>query len=230
MNLLLRLSRVYLKPHRYTFTLVLLAAMLSSLSPFTLAYLSKIMVDDVLAVGTPGEALTGPEGRAASGVRLSREGSAARDNRGAQRTEGSSTRRELAPDGSRAGRIQMLWIVFGAYVALRMAFAGLQWGSTYGISRIGQEIVFHLRRDVYQKLQSLQVSYFDRFQTGRIMSRVMDDVNVVQFSVAGIFVAFLEDKDVKLVGVEAAGFGIETGKHAASILAGNTKYPASHPQ
>ena len=36
---------------------------------------------------------------------------------------------------------------------------------------------------------------------------------------AGIFSAFLED-DVVLVGVEAAGEGLETGKHAASIGAG----------
>ncbi|NLB60632.1 MAG: tryptophan synthase subunit beta [Lentisphaerae bacterium] len=37
---------------------------------------------------------------------------------------------------------------------------------------------------------------------------------------AGIFSAFLDDRAVKLVGVEAAGFGIQTGKHAASIGAG----------
>ncbi|MBN1670666.1 MAG: tryptophan synthase subunit beta [Kiritimatiellae bacterium] len=37
---------------------------------------------------------------------------------------------------------------------------------------------------------------------------------------AGIFSAFLDDADVRLVGVEAAGFGVETGKHAASIGAG----------
>ncbi len=37
---------------------------------------------------------------------------------------------------------------------------------------------------------------------------------------AGIFCAFIEDADVKLVGVEAAGLGIETGKHSASIGSG----------
>ena len=37
---------------------------------------------------------------------------------------------------------------------------------------------------------------------------------------AGIFSAFLDDAKVRLVGVEAAGFGIRTGKHAASIGAG----------
>lgn len=36
----------------------------------------------------------------------------------------------------------------------------------------------------------------------------------------GIFHAFLEDPGVKLVGVEAAGLGLESGKHAASLAAG----------
>lgn len=36
----------------------------------------------------------------------------------------------------------------------------------------------------------------------------------------GLFHPFLEDKDVRLIGVEAAGLGVETGRHAASIGAG----------
>jgi tryptophan synthase beta chain len=36
----------------------------------------------------------------------------------------------------------------------------------------------------------------------------------------GMFTAFLEDKDVALVGVEAAGEGVRTGHHAASLVAG----------
>ena len=36
----------------------------------------------------------------------------------------------------------------------------------------------------------------------------------------GMFYPFVEDKDVKLIGVEAAGSGIETGKHAAAIAGG----------
>ena len=36
----------------------------------------------------------------------------------------------------------------------------------------------------------------------------------------GLFHAFLNDADVKIVGAEAAGDGIETGRHAASIAAG----------
>lgn len=36
----------------------------------------------------------------------------------------------------------------------------------------------------------------------------------------GTFFPFIEDESVRLIGVEAAGFGVETGKHAASISAG----------
>jgi len=36
----------------------------------------------------------------------------------------------------------------------------------------------------------------------------------------GIFTAFLDDRDVSLVGVEAAGKGIKTGEHAASLVGG----------
>ena len=37
---------------------------------------------------------------------------------------------------------------------------------------------------------------------------------------AGIFCAFADDSDVKLIGVEAGGCGLESGKHAASIING----------
>src|SRR5471030_70017 len=37
----------------------------------------------------------------------------------------------------------------------------------------------------------------------------------------GIFYPYIEDKDVKLIGVEAAGDGIDTGRHAASLIGGS---------
>lgn len=37
----------------------------------------------------------------------------------------------------------------------------------------------------------------------------------------GMFADFIEEKDVKLIGVEAAGLGIETGKHASAMALGN---------
>ncbi|MBU4200813.1 MAG: tryptophan synthase subunit beta [Verrucomicrobia bacterium] len=56
-------------------------------------------------------------------------------------------------------------------------------------------------------------------QVGRLPDMVIACVGGGS-NAAGIFSAFLDDTAVKLVGVEAAGFGIKTGKHAASIGAG----------
>ena len=36
----------------------------------------------------------------------------------------------------------------------------------------------------------------------------------------GLFYEFLDDRDIKIYGVEAAGHGVETGQHAASLTAG----------
>ncbi len=37
----------------------------------------------------------------------------------------------------------------------------------------------------------------------------------------GLFYPFLKDRDVRLVGVEAAGYGIDSGQHAATLCAGS---------
>lgn len=44
----------------------------------------------------------------------------------------------------------------------------------------------------------------------------------------GLFHPFLEDRDVKIFGVEAAGHGIETGEHAAPLTAEGTKVGVLH--
>jgi tryptophan synthase beta chain len=54
---------------------------------------------------------------------------------------------------------------------------------------------------------------------GRLPSRVIACVGGGSNSI-GIFTAFVGDGDVELIGVEAAGAGIETGRHGAPLTAG----------
>jgi len=56
-------------------------------------------------------------------------------------------------------------------------------------------------------------------QIGRLPDKVVACVGGGSNAI-GIFAGFLEDKDVQLVGVEAGGRGVATGKHAASLTAG----------
>ena len=54
---------------------------------------------------------------------------------------------------------------------------------------------------------------------GRLPDVVMACVGGGSNSI-GLFADFIDEKDVKLVGVEAAGLGIETGKHASAMALG----------
>ncbi len=57
--------------------------------------------------------------------------------------------------------------------------------------------------------------------TGRLPGRVVACVGGGSNAI-GTFTAFLDDEDVELIGVEAAGLGIETGQHGAPLCAGST--------
>lgn len=186
MEQFLRLARGYFGPHKGKLILVLVAAMVSSLSSFTFSYLSKVMVDDVLKVGGVAKVAEVPD----------------RSER-PQVQEKPEAKRDDAPvmvsDKQKSLHL-LLWISV-AYIFLRIFLAGVQWGYTFGIARIGQEVVYRIRQDLYQKLQQLQVSYFDRYQTGKIMARVMDDVNAVESSISSVFIRFITDIATLLIGL-----------------------------
>ena len=56
-------------------------------------------------------------------------------------------------------------------------------------------------------------------RTGRLPQRVIACVGGGSNSI-GVFIPFVADRDVELVGVEAAGEGIETGRHGAPLTVG----------
>lgn len=54
--------------------------------------------------------------------------------------------------------------------------AVLGYGQRYGMSWAGQKIIFDVRNRLYEHLQQLSFSFYDKAQTGQLMSRVTQDV------------------------------------------------------
>lgn len=54
------------------------------------------------------------------------------------------------------------------------------YGQTYLMSYIGQKVIIDLREAVYRHLQRLSLSYYEKRQTGKIMSYITNDVAAVQ--------------------------------------------------
>lgn len=192
-----RLVRDYVKAYWKRMGFVLLVATATSLSPYVFGFLSQVMVDDVLQIKAATEASVDqsveerPEAREpVDEARLS-----------------PSPSPPLSPSGNggvgktREEKLRLLGWMFLAYVAVRLTFAGLNWLYSYHITYIGQHIVFHLRQHLHDKLQSLQMTFFDQQQTGKIMARLFDDVGVIQSSVSGVFVTLITNLGMLMVGV-----------------------------
>ncbi|MEW6186486.1 MAG: lipid A export permease/ATP-binding protein MsbA [Thermodesulfobacteriota bacterium] len=89
--------------------------------------------------------------------------------------------------------IILLYIVKGLFA----------YGQSYLMSYVGEKIVAGMREGLYAHLQKLSLSYFDRTPTGLLMSRIVNDVSLIQGAVSSAVTGVLKDAFtiVGLIGV-----------------------------
>ena len=78
---------------------------------------------------------------------------------------------------SRWGSLHIVALIFLGNAAFNMLFNYLQY---YALTRVTVDILFDLRRDMFDHLQRQSTAFFDRNEVGRIMSRVQNDVLQLQ--------------------------------------------------
>jgi subfamily B ATP-binding cassette protein MsbA len=67
------------------------------------------------------------------------------------------------------------------------------YGQAFLMSYVGQKIIADLREKVYSHIQSLSLSFFTKNPTGILMSRIMNDVGMVQGAVTDAVTGLLKD-------------------------------------
>ncbi len=70
------------------------------------------------------------------------------------------------------------------YLLSNMAIWVASYWETYNISWTSQNVIFELRQRLFEHLQRLSLGFYDRTESGRIMSRVTNDINALS-EVAG---------------------------------------------
>ncbi len=68
-----------------------------------------------------------------------------------------------------------LW-AFGAFSVISL----VRFARNYFGHRIAQKVVFDMRNDIYDHFQKLPLKFHDSKKTGELMSRIIDDLNVLQ--------------------------------------------------
>ncbi len=74
----------------------------------------------------------------------------------------------------------MLLPLFLAMVAVHVSHTGISMLHRYLSAFVGTHVVFDLRAKLYRKLQYLSLSYYDKRQTGAVMTRVSHDTGELQ--------------------------------------------------
>jgi ATP-binding cassette subfamily B multidrug efflux pump len=92
-------------------------------------------------------------------------------------------------------------------VMLYLFLALIQWGATYGrvnlMVRVGQSIILDLRAQLFEHLQQLSFSFYNRYSVGRVITRVINDVTVLREFLTWAVLAIARDLFV-LIGIVAA--------------------------
>jgi ABC-type multidrug transport system fused ATPase/permease subunit len=78
------------------------------------------------------------------------------------------------------GKSEWVWPVAGALLLAFLLRDGFNMLRIQLNNTFEQKVIFDMRRDLYDKLQRLPVSYYDSRTTGDLMTRVIDDVNAVE--------------------------------------------------
>ncbi len=88
-------------------------------------------------------------------------------------------------------RLSRLNLLGASFVVILLIRFLATWGEFYLISWLGNRVVFDLRNRMFRHLQTLSVGYIDRRGVGSILSRLQNDVSVINefFSegITGVF-------------------------------------------
>lgn len=110
--------------------------------------------------------------------------------------------RSIVDDVIGRGQVQLILPLMVGLVGVYLVVGFTDFGDQFLRHTIGEKILFDLRVRLYDHLQRLSLSFYERTSTGELMSRVSNDVNALeQFMTHGTILALVAV--VRLVGATA---------------------------
>lgn len=101
--------------------------------------------------------------------------------------------------------MEMLILLPIAIILLFFLKGAFDYGQAYLMNYVGLRVVADIRQKLYDHLQTLSLSFFTRTSTGVLISRITNDVNLVQGSVSNAITGLIKDA-VTILGLTAVVF------------------------
>ncbi|WP_129728340.1 ABC transporter ATP-binding protein [Ectobacillus funiculus] len=85
----------------------------------------------------------------------------------------------------------LLWPLLGAMVGVTFCKAAIRYGYQLMFESVSQSVIFKIREQLYNRLQRLDFSFYDRTKTGDIMARMTGDIEALRhFTAWSIYIIF----------------------------------------
>jgi subfamily B ATP-binding cassette protein MsbA len=88
---------------------------------------------------------------------------------------------------------KMLFLLPVAIILLFLFKGAFDYGQSYLMNFVGLRIIADMREKLYNHLQNLTLSFFTKTQTGVLISRITNDVNLIQASVSNAITGLFKD-------------------------------------
>jgi ATP-binding cassette, subfamily B, multidrug efflux pump len=102
-------------------------------------------------------------------------------------------------DGVGPRRLDIIFIVVGGLVGLALARGLFTFLQGYLAEKASQGVAYDLRDALFERIERLSFSYYDRVQTGQLVTRMTSDVEQIR-SFAGSGVVQLANAVVMMIG------------------------------
>jgi ABC-type multidrug transport system fused ATPase/permease subunit len=99
--------------------------------------------------------------------------------------------RSIIDIGIIARNTQAILIISILYMSLLATMASGNYIGSYGLGKIGQNVVFSMRNDIFEQLQKMSMSYFDKHPSGDVISRATNDIDQMNLLVGGQLVQII---------------------------------------
>ncbi len=96
-------------------------------------------------------------------------------------------------NGMKARNLTVINMIALVYILTHLANWFFSYNQTFIMSKVGQDVIFSLRRELHAHLQKLGFKFYDRLQAGRIMSRVTNDIEALNQLVTSGLVNLVND-------------------------------------
>lgn len=86
-----------------------------------------------------------------------------------------------------------IWSLGLLYLLMVLGSSGLGYIQTYILTHVGQKIMYNIRNQLFKHVQTMSMRFFDKNSTGRILTRVTNDVEALNDLFSGVIVDLIKN-------------------------------------